>query len=268
MFYQLPLADTTPYVASLGKSADFSVHTHHEIEMMYCINGGFTVNVNGKPFPVSPGELIVIGSMAAHEYVNCECGDVLLIEIGPFFLKKHFRLVSDCCPAAKVFPAKDGDELKIILDEFADACRRQGTAPELQKTGCLYRLCAAIVNISERLKGTAQNDKNDSPTVGKALELIYYHYREDLTVEKAAELSGYGKSNFCRIFKENIGMSFHNCLNLYRVNNARYFLSETDSSMAEIAYLCGFAEQKTFCRVFKNLIGMTPSEYRRSGGKL
>ena len=36
--------------------------------------------------------------------------------------------------------------------------------------------------------------------IDNALELVYYHYNEKVTVDDAARLTGYGKSNFCKIF--------------------------------------------------------------------
>ena len=81
----------------------------------------------------------------------------------------------------------------------------------------------------------------------------------------AADLAGYGKSNFCKIFKAITGDTFHNVLNRHRIENAYMYLSETDMTVADIGSEVGFSDTKSFCRVFKSIIGSTAGEYRRSG---
>jgi AraC-like DNA-binding protein len=83
-------------------------------------------------------------------------------------------------------------------------------------------------------------------------------------VDDAANATGYGKSNFCKIFKLAYGESFHKILNRHRIENACYFLGETDFSVAEIAEKVGFIDIKTFYRVFKQVTGRTPCEFRNA----
>ena len=53
-----------------------------------------------------------------------------------------------------------------------------------------------------------------------------------------------------------------------RVDEAAERLATTHDRLIDIAYDCGFCDQPTFCRQFKNLTGMTPREYRQSKWKL
>ena len=87
--------------------------------------------------------------------------------------------------------------------------------------------------------------------IKKALEMIYYDHSKPLTVDDAAEATGYGKSNFCKIFKMITGDTFHNVLNSQRVESACGLLSETNMSISEIAATVGFGETKSFCRIFR-----------------
>ena len=99
--------------------------------------------------------------------------------------------------------------------------------------------------------------------IEKALELIYDEYATNLTVERAAEVCGYGKSNFCKIFRRITGDTFHNVLNRYRITMACNLLDKTNYSVEQIATEVGFSEIKTLCRVFKSFMGMTTGEYRK-----
>ena len=86
---------------------------------------------------------------------------------------------------------------------------------------------------------------------------------ENITVEEAAAVSGYEKSSFCRSFKNATNATFHNYLNMYRVKKSRVLLTETDDSISAISYRVGFTQHKNFCRLFKELNGVSPSDYRK-----
>ena len=49
-----------------------------------------------------------------------------------------------------------------------------------------------------------------------------------------------------------------------RVEGAKLLLKEQPLPIKEVAYSCGFEDEKYFMRVFKNIVGITPSEYRNS----
>ena len=104
-------------------------------------------------------------------------------------------------------------------------------------------------------------------SIERALEMIYYDYKKTITVDDAAAATGYGKSNFCKIFKSVVGEGFHKALNRQRVRCAAGLLAHTSMSVADVAEEVGFCEAKTFCRVFGTVMGMTPGEYRRSKQK-
>ena len=82
-------------------------------------------------------------------------------------------------------------------------------------------------------------------------------------MEEVAAATGYGKSNFCKIFKEVTGETFHSVLNKKRIQSACDLLSETNMQISEIAAQVGFMETKTFCRVFKSSMGISPGAYRQ-----
>ena len=99
--------------------------------------------------------------------------------------------------------------------------------------------------------------------MNKTLELIHQRYQEPLTVEEAAAACGYGKSNFSKVFKNALGIGFHQYLINYRLENAKYLLTETKLSIYQISDMVGFSDPKIFCRVFKNNVGTSPAQFRK-----
>ena len=80
---------------------------------------------------------------------------------------------------------------------------------------------------------------------------------------EAARAAGCSTSNFCRTFKTIVGESFHKRLNRHRISCALGLLRESSMQISDIAAEVGFPEAKSFCRVFRDIMGMTPGEYRR-----
>jgi YesN/AraC family two-component response regulator len=138
---------------------------------------------------------------------------------------------------------------------------------DLIVTGNIYKICAYLLDglsLPEENGETEKKDLRRVENIEKALELIYNDYSKNLTVDEAAAITGYGKSNFCKIFKNVVGDSFHTVLNKRRVSIAYELLKQTDLPIAVVAQDVGFSEPKSFCRVFKSITGMTPGSYRNT----
>ena len=109
-----------------------------------------------------------------------------------------------------------------------------------------------------------QNKKlTDVKKIDQALETIYNRYFEPLNVEDISAFCGYSKSNFCKIFKNITGDTFHNTLNRHRIEVACMLLRETNDTVEKFAQETGFSDAKSFCRVFKKLMGKNAGEYRK-----
>nr|WP_255784992.1 AraC family transcriptional regulator [Membranihabitans maritimus] len=67
----------------------------------------------------------------------------------------------------------------------------------------------------------------------------------------------------CNFFKERFRMTFVEYVNSIRIGQACVIMSETDRTIAQIAYQCGFNSLANFNRQFKKYKGMNPSTYRK-----
>ena len=90
-------------------------------------------------------------------------------------------------------------------------------------------------------------------------------YAEPLTVKEMADMCGYSASHFMKFFRRQMGMSFVEYLNDYRLLMAARMLASTEETVTEIARLSGFDQPSYFNRLFRRKYGMTPSEYRKEG---
>ena len=86
----------------------------------------------------------------------------------------------------------------------------------------------------------------------------------NLSLEMLAKESGYSRVHFLRMFRAATGYAPHNYLLKLRVDRVRELLANSTLSLTEIALECGFSSHSHLSRVFRQFLGATPSEYRRT----
>ena len=267
MLYQKLLPASSPYVVYTStNSGCFPIHKHHEIELLYSPSSTtIELTVGEETHIIKGGELAVVGTLSPHgtkvSEDNCE---IMVLELGPVFLKEHFQAMSDLDLSNPKIDLSSGDDvtgdLRRCLDEIYAMYRGKIKKDELLIIGNIYRICSHII----KLKSSEQSSKlkKDAKKLKKALNYIHTNYTSKITLDETADMVGYSKGNFCKAFKSATGLSFHAYLNNYRITNACYLLSNTEMSIGDIAESVGFPEFKTFCRVFRSIVGKTPTEYR------
>lgn len=115
-------------------------------------------------------------------------------------------------------------------------------------------LCSQIALLQE----TAEPEQ-----IRRARDFIKSQYREGLTLGAVARHAGMGLCHFCRTFKKVTGMHYNHYLSRIRVEAAKNLLLNRDFRVTEICYEVGFQSLTHFNRVFRKIVGESPTEYRR-----
>ena len=90
------------------------------------------------------------------------------------------------------------------------------------------------------------------------------HFREQLSLEDAAEHLNISKEYFCRIFKKYTGQTFLDYLCMIRTTRFYEQLQSSDLSIPVLMEQNGLTNYKTFLRTFRGLYGTTPQKVRQS----
>jgi AraC-like DNA-binding protein len=116
-----------------------------------------------------------------------------------------------------------------------------------------------------------RNNKRNSVTMQRIVKFVAElgaRCPEPWTLDSMASACGLGRTRFESLIKELTGDGPSYLLSRLRVRQSLVFLKNSDKSITDIAFDCGFTTSQYFAQVFKRLVGMTPSEYRRGGRNL
>ena len=91
-------------------------------------------------------------------------------------------------------------------------------------------------------------------------------YAEPLDVRTVAAVAHVSEAHFIRRFRAVFGETPHRYLQRRRVERSMFLLRETDRSVTDVCFDVGFSSLGTFSRTFRDIVGETPSGYRRAHG--
>jgi two-component system response regulator YesN len=115
--------------------------------------------------------------------------------------------------------------------------------------------------------GQNQHNKRSFRLVMKqACDFAEKSYMQEISLSQISEFVGLSVSHFSALFKQHSGDSFVNYMNGIRINKAKQLLLEPDLKIYQVADMVGFSSMPYFNRVFKNITGMSPNEYRKGMG--
>ncbi len=273
MIYQKLLMGSKPYFISVGNASAFEIHCHPEIELSICMEGTYDIICENKLYSLASGDLAVILPMAGHEipHDNSLCKN-LTVEVGYALLGDFFEAFTNCSVSCFIYKKSElkhtalYKQLLELLTQTANLHSSDLDFSELSVKGNLYKISALLLQmLHSSYTIDVQNRKlTDVKKIDKALEIIYNHYYEPLNIEVVSSACGYSKSNFCKIFKNITGDTFHHTLNRHRIEIACMLLRESNDTIEKIATETGFSDTKSFCRAFKQFMGQSAGEYRKS----
>ncbi|GHT78096.1 AraC family transcriptional regulator [Spirochaetia bacterium] len=260
---------------------NYPFHWHELLEIIYIVNGTISLSIEGRSYKPRQGDIVIINSGLIHGFYDASPGfSCIIMQSGlelfdQTLIDLRDRVFQKLVFGRKMFITADNDgDVHRRLVELLLSIRKEFFEKEegyrLAIKSKLYELALVFlreVPVKQPLpRETAKRNYNHQ-ILERIFSYIHSSYSNPaITLEKAASAAAMSKFYFTRFFKEQTGQTFHAYLSKLRVSHAEEFLTDSDMSITDIAYLCGFASPKTFNRLFRTYAGTTPSAYR-SGTK-
>jgi AraC family transcriptional regulator len=94
-------------------------------------------------------------------------------------------------------------------------------------------------------------------------ELVHAKMEDDLSLDEMAQSVGLSTAHFARMFRKSTGETPHQFVLRQRVERAKAMLRAPDARVLDVAVACGFKTQQHFAQVFRDVWGVSPTEYRQ-----
>lgn len=254
------------------ESPHIPMHWHDAMEILFCLNGEVTIQIDHEAFLLSRNQLVVFDSKEMH---SIQSASPLYMFLCIHVDKKQMALY---CPDLELYHIQCQP---LPLDhpkstEYLTLCQlaRDLTRSSIKKesTSTMRSDGIALLMLSDLIQsfsvyaplGTATGEKkpNDS-TPRDYFPMLLSITRKKSPFDDISARIGFSKEYFCRFFKQHMGITFLQYLNEVRISHAGRLLSSTELSVAEVMHQIGFTNQTVFNRMYKELYGMTPRQSRK-----
>lgn len=232
-----------------------AMHYHESYEIYILARGSRTYVFEDEIVELKKNDVVLVKPNKLHATRGGEFKRFLLC-FNEEFLKKYFteesrRIILHCFEHKKV-------HLRDIEIESVMA--------SLEKLSEDAADIMEFVNILRILNTNSDFDVIEckNKTAEEIIEYVARNYDSIENLSEIAERFYITKAYLCRLFKENTGISVIKYINSKKALDACEMLVSTNKSIDEIAVLSGFNSSEYFCRIFKNVTGTTPGNYRRS----
>ncbi len=262
----LPINIKTISSAEAGRYR--AMHLHREIEIVLLNKGELACTLDGERVTLKKGQPILINRGVPHALVPLAFPleftyiQIDIDKLSDAFISEEqrmLRLLLDLRQTERYRLAEDGE-----LDVAANLLIREANE---KKTGYDIYMKAAVLSIVGYMTRSgllsAGRETAGLHKIKSVLLFVEKNHGNHLTLQDACELSGVSKSYFCRLFRELLGMSFTEYLNLVRLRFVVRALYDSDRAISDIAMDAGFSSLQYFNRCFKHYRGCTPRQYRQ-----
>lgn len=249
----------------LHKNINQDIHLHPDVEIIYVLEGKVEVCLRDKKYQMRKGDVIVVNSSTQHSLKGSEDSIVCCIEydykILVYVVKKpnSIFLCNSCADDSKSY--KDIRKLcnELVCQEIVESHKT-----ESYKYSLMYQILDILIEnylVDDSNPIVSENYDADE----KLQQIIHYvheNYQDGISLSELAQKIYTSTSTLSRLFKKQTGTYFAEYVNEVRIHYAVIELLYTEKNITKIAMDCGFSNASALNKVFREIYGMAPTEYR------
>ena len=250
----------------------FMNHCHPELEMIMMRRGRLKMTCEGEIIILEAGEICLVPPFGSHsiEEASQDCIRLaVLLEPGLMgmpgttdaFWMDIQNLFEQTNLISTSWPAETVQSLGEIMEDMYREHTRKDEAWQLALKALADELLLLVVRGMPRCEPKPINTQVQK--LKDILEYIGRNYCQAITLEDCAQVAGFNPTYFSRYFSRHMGVTFQEYVKKLRIDRARWLLRADKTPVTEISYQCGFKDIKTFNKLFKREMGMSPSQFRR-----
>jgi len=262
-------------VANTEENFDYPFHWHSALEIIYAMESDYEVIVNNTDYALDERDILLISGGDIHGFhVHGNRGKRIFIQFDISKLK-GFGFNNSLKPLiskTRKISSQNDIDLHHMMEEqiikIIEDYSKNDLASPLYLSARVYDILSILA------RHYASRIMSEAPVSGSkrifgleklngAFKYIEENYQEDITLKSVARASGFSEYYFSRLFKEVTEKNFCSYLKEFRVKKAEMLLADSDMPITQVAYTSGFRSITSFNRIFKEIKGCTPTEYKK-----
>lgn len=252
-------------------------HWHEDLELICIRSGKMNYHINGKRILLKTGDALIVNSRQMHygyDFQKQECWFSCIL-FHPSLLRFSQQLYLDYVRPVIENPSfeflhlassqADAEPFTNLITHITEQKEKNAPFYELEAIASLTRLWKLLLSRPDvYMQKNAAVPNTDLDLQRTIVAFIYQNYSEKLTLNEIASAGNVGRNKCCALFRKYLQQSPIDFLNHYRLEVSCDLLRNTDKSITEIAFACGFAHLSYYTKLFVRSYGCTPSEFRKT----
>lgn len=234
----------------------YSPSFHQRIEITQIVEGELVISIDDKDTILKPGDVSVCFPLTNHS--NQASKDVVLnfVFFPPAVCPSFAKLLQKVKP---VYPFIRKESVSELLNTLiAKAVSPGEPMSDQRRIAYLNAIIAEVISLIE-LEDSPISNTN---VISSILLYCSEHFEEDISLEQISKALYLSPQHISYIFSNKLKCNFRTYINSLRIERAKHLLKNTEQSITDIMYECGYKNQGTFNRVFQKLCAMTPQQFR------
>jgi AraC family transcriptional regulator len=233
-------------------------HFHENAYFFYHLKGHLDEVNKKKSLTCTPGTLLFHNWQDPH-YDKKFSTDAL------FF---HIELEKNWFERHQVDPAIQEGSMRLENPAFRSVFQTIHRESKINDNITQLSVDGSLLQAFAMMMRHAKRERSGIPAwVKKAREILNDSDPDELSLQQLSRETGIHPVHLSREFPKYFNAGFGDYIRNIRIGKAAEHLTNSDLSIAAIAYHCGFADQSHLTRCFKSVHGLTPLKYRKSAGK-
>ncbi|RAV27621.1 AraC family transcriptional regulator [Sinomicrobium soli] len=248
------------------------LHQHEEIQISYIVEGAGSLIVGDTINHYQAGDILVIGENIPHVFKSDINAAPRSVMYTLFFAKnsfgREFFTIPDMAGTETFFKESEygitvlSDRKKIV--RHFNKLKGQG---KISRIGTLLKIIHLIIIADKQALSSFVYRKKYTDDEGKRMNAVFnhamQHFNEVISLDTIARKANMSKNAFCRYFKKRTNKTFFQFLIEIRIEHAcKLLYRNPEMPVAIVSEMCGFQNITNFNRKFKELKGVTPTQYR------
>ena len=269
-------SDCFTIFSRVKKKFDFPLHYHDEYELNLILNAkGAKRVVGGHVEVIDDLELVLLGPNLYHTWFTHQCRCEAITEVTiqfhkdlfdeKFLKRNQLSILKSMLERSQRGIAFAPETVTALRDRLLALDKRGGFDSVLELLSILHDLSTSR-NVKTLSEAGFTNEKfyYNSRRIEKVFEHMNNNYNKQVTLAEVSRIANMPEASFSRFIKKRTGKTFIDSLNEIRLGHASRMLIDSTTTVAEIAYKCGFNNISNFNRIFKRKKMCIPKEFRET----